>query len=119
MKRSEFEKRTFKADPTEGTFEVTVTNFKYWEDKVTGDIKGAFVSTPDYNDLFIPINDDVTAQLDGFLKQIGITSYDEQEINDGAIGQVIEVTMRPGRIPGRLLADFRKFAPSTNTDVFA
>lgn len=75
-----------------GTNEVVFDHIDYREDKETGDINGIFVHTEGFKPLFIPFFDNgQNYQLDLLLDQLGVDSYDPDDINE-CKGTVISAT---------------------------
>lgn len=72
-----------------GKNEVVFDHIDYRIDKETEDINGIFVHVKDFKPLFLPFFDNgQNFQLDLLLDQLGVDSYDPDEINKTA-GTVI------------------------------
>lgn len=73
-----------------GTHDVTFKRIQYRTD-ANEDINGVFVHIEEYRSLFIPFFEQDNFQLDLLLEQLGVDSYDPDEINKTA-GTVIKAT---------------------------
>lgn len=107
-----------------GKHEVIFNGLNYWTEK-DGTIKGAFIKVLDFKDIFIPISDNNTTQIDYLLDQLSTNSYDPTTL-ERYIGTTISVLMKE-RITAKgtfLNADFNPNAkedtnPSYSHDAFA
>lgn len=72
-----------------GKGSFTFKEIAYREDK-EGEVIGAWVRSEEYRDLYIPISDENTYQLDLLTAQLGVESYDPEVINTAA-GKKVEV----------------------------
>lgn len=70
-----------------GKHEVTFDHIQYRED-ADGEINGVWVHIKEFRPLFIPFFEENNYQLDLLTEQLGIESYDPEEINK-ATGTVI------------------------------
>lgn len=87
MKLNELKTKEVKTALTIGKHEVVFDHLEYRTDS-TGEITGIWVHVAKYRPLFIPFFDEQNYQLDLLLEQLGVDSYDPDEINK-ATGTVI------------------------------
>lgn len=87
MKLEDFKKKTVQRSMPMGKNEITFDHLEYRED-ADGEIKGAWIYNKEYRPLFIPIFDDNSYQLDLLTEQLGVETYDPDEINK-CVGTVI------------------------------
>ena len=82
MKLNELKKVARLQEMPLGTNEVIFDHIDYRIDRVTEDINGIFVHVKNYKPLFIPFFDNgQNFQLELLLDQLGVDSYDPDEIN--------------------------------------
>lgn len=96
-----------------GTHEVTFLKFDWYTDKEQN-VKGAWIHIEGYKPLYLNYFDDAeNFQLDFLLDQLGVDSYDPEDINE-AHGTVIKCT----RYPNDEYIN-TSFNPKPKTDNFA
>ena len=120
MKYNEFTKGTKVKALEKGNHEVIFNKISYWVDKNTDDVRGAFVKVKGFKDIFIPITDNNTTQIDYLLEQLNIDTYDPEIINQ-CVGITIHVTLKE-RITDRgtfLNADFNPNAKEDNITTYS
>lgn len=80
MKLAELKNKSVLRAMPMGKNEVTFLSINYRENE-HGDLDGAFINIQEYRPLFIPIFEGDNFQLDLLTEQLGVDSYDPDEIN--------------------------------------
>lgn len=80
MKLAELKNKSVLRAMPMGKNEVTFVSINYRENE-HGDLDGAFINIKEYRPLFIPIFEGDNFQLDLLTEQLGVDSYDPEEIN--------------------------------------
>lgn len=90
MKLNDLKKKTVKATlPICMKKEVTFKSLNYRTDE-QGNINGIFVEVAEYRSLFLPFFEDGNNfELDNLLEQLGVDTYDPEEINKTAGTKII------------------------------
>lgn len=121
MKINELKNKTVVKALGIGKHEVIFDHLEYRTDERTGDIDGIWVHIQQYRPLFLPFFEEQNYQLDLLLEQLGVDSYDPEEINKAA-GTVIICHRYEREVNSRTYINCSfnpRYIPDEDRDTFA
>lgn len=83
MKLNDMKRMNARKQLTEGTHHVIFESIRYIENE-KDDIIGAWITCKGYQDIRIPVFEEINTQLDFFCEQLEVSTYDPEEINSKA-----------------------------------